>query len=98
MHWTIIFCNMRRLIPLFFALLLTACTQAQKADSDLTRLKLPDGFHISVFSQGESARMMVLSPGGVLLVSEPDEGKVVALPDPKHTTKAERSAAVVDKL
>jgi glucose/arabinose dehydrogenase len=87
---------MRRFIPLL-ALLLTACTQAQKG-SDLSRLKLPDGFHLSVFSQADSARMMIFSPGGVLLVSEPDEGKVVALPDPKQTGKAERSVVVVDQL
>ncbi len=89
---------MNRLVPIFLALLLTACTHAQKADSDLSRLKLPDGFHIAVFGQADSARMMVFSPGGVLLVSEGDEGRVVALPDPKHTGKAERSAVVVEKL
>jgi glucose/arabinose dehydrogenase len=90
---------MRRLTPfLAFILLLAACTQAQKSASTPSNLKLPDGFHIAIFAQADSARMMVFSPGGVLLVSEPDEGKVVALPDPKHTGKAERSAVVVDRL
>ena len=102
MQFAIIFWNMRRLIPVLLTLLLTGCTHAQKADppsdSDLSRLKLPDGFHISVFAQADSARMMVFSPGGVLLVSEPDEGRVVALPDPKHVGRAERTAVVVDKL
>ena len=69
-----------------------------KNGSELSRLKLPDGFHIAVFAEADSARMMVFTPGGVLLVSEPDEGKVVALPDPKHTGKAERSVVVVDSL
>src|SRR5882672_3119170 len=90
--------SMRRLISLLLPLLLAACTHAEKSGSDLTRLKLPDGFHIAVFAEAPSARMMVLSPGGVLLVSEPEEGKVVAFPDPKHTGKAERSVAVVDNL
>ena len=91
--------NMRRLSPLLaLVLLLSACTHAQKADPNLTRLKLPDGFQIRVFAQADSARMMVFSPGGVLLVSEPDEGRVVALPDPKHTGHAERMAVVVDRL
>ena len=89
---------MPRLVPILFALLLTACTRAQNAGSDLGHLKLPDGFHIAVFAQADSARMMVFSPGGVLLVSEPDEGSVVALPDLKHTGKAGRSAVVVDSL
>ena len=73
--------SMRRIIPLLLLLLLAACTHAQKSGSDLTRLKLPDGFHIAVFAEADSARMMVFSPGGVLLVSEADEGKVVALND-----------------
>ncbi len=90
--------NMRRIVSLLLPLLLAACTHAEKSGSDLNRLKLPDGFHIAVFAEADSARMMVFSPGGVLLVSEPDEGKVVALPDPKHTGKAERSVVVVDKL
>jgi len=42
--------------------------------------------------------MLVFSPGGALLVSEPDNGKVVALLDPKHTGKAERSLDVVTNL
>ena len=89
---------MRRVISLLILLLLAACTHAEKSGSDLTRLKLPDGFQIAVFAEADSARMMVFSPGGVLLVSEPEEGKVVALPDPKHTGKAERSVVVVDSL
>ncbi len=90
--------SMRRIIPVLLPLLLAACTHAEKSDPELGRLKLPHGFHIAVFAEADSARMMVFSPGGVLLVSEPDEGKVVALPDPKHTGKAERSVAVVDSL
>lgn len=89
---------MRAIISLLLCLLLTNCTQAQKSDSSLSRLKLPDGFQIALFAEAESARMMVFSPGGVLLVSEPDEARVVALPDPKHSGKAERSVVVLDKL
>ncbi len=89
---------MSRCISFLLPLLLTIGNQAQQARPDLGRLKLPQGFRISVFAQADSARMMVFTPGGVLLVSEPEEGSVVALPDPKHTGKAERSAVVVDKL
>ena len=42
--------------------------------------------------------MMVFSPGGVLLVSESGEGKVVALPDSKHAGKAERTVDVLSGL
>jgi glucose/arabinose dehydrogenase len=91
---------MRRLMSALLLLLLlsVACTQAQNGSSDLSRLKLPDGFHISVFAEADSARMMAFSPAGVLLVSEPEEGRVVALPDRAHTGKAERSVVVVGQL
>jgi glucose/arabinose dehydrogenase len=88
---------MRRIIAVLLPLLLAVCTQAE-GGSDLSRLKMPDGFHIAVFSDATAARMMAFSPGGVLLVSEPDAGRVVALPDLKHTGKAERSVVVLDKL
>ena len=74
-------------------------TQAEKTRFDLAQLKALPGFHISVFATDvDGARMMVFSPGGVLLVSESGEGKVVALPDPKHTGKAEREVTVLSGL
>jgi glucose/arabinose dehydrogenase len=73
--------------------------RAEKTGFDLARLKPPPGFHISVFAEEvDGARMMALSPGGVLLVSESGEGKVVALPDPKHAGKAERTVDVLSGL
>src|SRR4030081_2996564 len=88
------------LLPLLLAFLVQAdIAQAEKTSFSLTRLKAPPGFHISVFAEGvDSARMMVFSPGGVLLVSESGEGKVVALPDPKHAGKAERTVNVLRGL
>jgi glucose/arabinose dehydrogenase len=72
---------------------------AEKTRFDLAQLKAPPGFHISVFAEDvDSARMMVFTPGGVLLVSESGEGKVVALPDPKHTGKAARTVTVLEGL
>src|SRR5208282_753765 len=80
-------------------LLHPASAQAEKTRFDLAQLKAPPGFHISVFADNiDSARMLVFSPGGVLLVSESGEGKVVALPDPKHTGKAEPTVDVLDGL
>ena len=87
----------------FLRLLLTIClvgfAHAEKTPFDLKQLKLPAGFHITVFADNiDSARMLTFSPGGVLLVSESGEGKVVALPDPQHTGKAARVATVLSGL
>src|ERR1700704_4420683 len=72
---------------------------AEKSRFDLARLKALPGFHISVFAEEvDGARMMVFSPGGVLLVSESGEGKVVALPDPKHSGTAAKTATVLERL
>src|ERR1700681_2684942 len=73
--------------------------RAEKTGFDLTRLKAPPGCHISILAEEvDGARMMAFSPGGVLLVSESGEGKVVALPDPKHAGKAERTIPVLSGL
>src|ERR1039457_7058518 len=88
------------LLPVLLAFLAHAdFAHAEKTRFDLTQLKTPPGFHISVFAaEVDGARMMVFSPGGVLLVSESGEGKVVALPDPKHAGKAARTATVLSGL
>jgi len=80
-------------------LLLTVAAFAEKTPFDLLKLRAPDGFHISVFAEIDAPRMLVFSPGGTLMVSEPDEGgKVVALPDSKHAGKAERVVTVLSGL
>jgi glucose/arabinose dehydrogenase len=88
------------LLPVLLALFALAdVAGAEKTRFDLTQLKAPPGFHVSVFSDElDTPRMMIFTPGGVLLVSEPDEGKVVALPDPKHEGKAARTVTVLDTL
>jgi len=77
----------------------TYTAHAEQTRFDLNQLKAPPGFHISVFADNiDSARMLVFSPGGVLLVSESGEGKVVALPDSKHAGKADRTLTVLNGL
>jgi len=72
---------------------------AGKTRFDLAQLKAPPGFHISVFAQDvDGARMMIFTPGGVLLVSEAGEGKVVALLDSKHVGKADKTVTVLQGL
>jgi glucose/arabinose dehydrogenase len=87
-------------LPLLLLFLIHAdFAHAARTTFDLARLKTPPGFHISVFAENvDSARMMVFSPGGVLLVSESGEGKVVALPDSKHAGKSDRTVTVLDGL
>ena len=91
-----------RTAKLTCALALLACgslAHAEKIPFSLSRLQVPDGFRISVFADNiDSARMMIFSPAGVLLVSEAGEGKVVALPDTKHTGKADRTVTVLSGL
>jgi glucose/arabinose dehydrogenase len=88
------------LLSFLLALLVhTDFAHAEKTRFDLTQLKAPPGFHISAFADSvDGARMLVFTPGGVLLVSESGEGKVVALPDFKHAGKAERIVTVLDGL
>jgi len=89
---------MRRWIPLLLPLLLLSCTKAEKRSLEVADLKAPPGFHIAIFAQAKSPRMMVFSPGGVLLATSEGEGKVYALPDPKRTGRAEKVVPVLEEL
>jgi glucose/arabinose dehydrogenase len=89
---------MKRTCLVLLPFLLAFSVLAEKTAVDLKQLKAPQGFHIDVFAEIDGPRMMVFSPGGVLLVSESNDGKVVALPDPQHTGKAERVVTVLEGL
>ena len=89
---------MKRAI-LLLTLLSATLVSAQKTTFDLKQLKLPEGFHIAAFATDvDGARMLTFTPGGVLLASESGENKIVALPDAKHTGKAERAVTVLSGL
>ena len=80
------------------ALLLLAPVLAS-AQMDTSKLHLPPGFHISIFADTEqSPRMLAFSPGGVLMATATSEGTVLAMPDPRHTGKAERVVTVLKDL
>jgi glucose/arabinose dehydrogenase len=87
---------MRRYIIALLPLLFIGCKHQEKMDE--SRLKVPAGFSIDIFAQAPKARMMAFSPGGVLLVTATSDGKVLALPDSKHTGKAEKSVTVLQDL
>ncbi len=79
-----------------FPLLWLGCNHSEKLD--LNRLKLPPGFHISVFAAAPNAREMAFSPGGVLIVTDTSDGTVLALPDAKHTGHAGPAVPVLSGL
>ncbi|HZO72916.1 MAG TPA: PQQ-dependent sugar dehydrogenase [Ktedonobacteraceae bacterium] len=62
-------------------------------------VRLPSGFHSSVFYSGlASPRLITFSPDGTLFVAERGAGSIVALPDPQHTGKANQRIVVVSGL
>src|SRR4029078_5577427 len=81
----------RATICVLFPLLWLSYNPSEKLD--LTRLKLPPGFHISVFAAAPNAREMAFSPGGVLLVTDTSDGTALAFPDADHTGAALLSVA-----
>ncbi len=75
-------------------------TQASTTKQDLEapnfQAKLPEGFKIGVFAKSlGAARDLEFSPGGTLLVSIPDSGKVVALPDKNGDGIADETKVVL---
>jgi glucose/arabinose dehydrogenase len=81
------------------AFFLTAPANAANTTFDLNQLKAPAGFHVSTFAREvDGPRLIVFSPGGVLLVSESGEGRVSALPDPQHTGTATKKISLLEGL
>lgn len=68
-------------------------------DAYLDRIKLPEGFAISVYSnEVPNARAMSLSPNGTLYVGSMGEGKVYALRDEDGDYQAERVYTIATGL
>lgn len=64
-----------------------------------TQLRLPGGFHATLFATGlNTPRFAAVGPDGTLFVAERGAGRIVALPDPGHTGKAARTVVVADGL
>jgi glucose/arabinose dehydrogenase len=73
--------------------------QDKTLNPDPHPLKLPPGFTISVVAPNvPGARVLVLDPGGTLLVSLTRQGKVVALPDKDGDGVADRVVTVLRGL
>ncbi len=87
---------MRAWTSALLPLVLLSCSHAENLE--LERLKLTPGFHIAIFAEVRAPRLMAFSAGGVLLVACTSEGKVFALPDSKHSGRAEKAVAVLEEL
>lgn len=65
----------------------------------LEKIKLPPGFHITLFAEGvPNARSLTQSPGGTIFVGTWNAGNVYALPDGNKDGKADRVITVVSGL
>jgi glucose/arabinose dehydrogenase len=62
-------------------------------------IKLPPGFRLETFARDlPGARFMALDPSGTLLVSQPRQSRVVALPDGNHDGRSDRVLTVAEGL
>lgn len=72
---------------------------AATSDLPLERIKLPEGFTISIYADDvENARAMALSPSGTLFVGSREEGKVYAIKDKDGDNFAETKYEIADNL
>lgn len=80
-------------------LALVATAQADAAPGWTDAIKLPSGFHLSLFSdQTPNARSLALGDDGTVYVGTMTEGKVYALPDRDHDGRADRVHVVASGL
>src|SRR5947199_63530 len=85
--------------PTSLALLAALVVTGAAAPAQEPRLTLPQGFRIDEFAAGfGSTRFMAIDPAGTLLVSTPNQGRVVALPDRNRDGRADSVVAVLDGL
>ncbi|HZX73996.1 MAG TPA: sorbosone dehydrogenase family protein [Cyclobacteriaceae bacterium] len=68
------------------------------ADLPLEKIKLPDGFSISVFAEVESAREMTISPSGTIYVGSRQGGKVYAVKDTDGDKVADKKWLIASGL
>jgi glucose/arabinose dehydrogenase len=63
------------------------------------QVNLPPGFHIRVFAAGlNDVRWLGLSPSGLIYATQPDEGRVVTLPDANHDGVADAVNVFADGM
>lgn len=65
---------------------------------ELEKIKLPEGFHISVFAEVPNARSLALSPNGTLFVGNRDGDKVFAATDKNKDGRADSVYTIASGL
>ncbi len=74
-------------------------TTAAEAIPPIELVRLPDGFRMNLYAHGlNQPRFMAWSPEGVLYVTEPTDGEVVALPDSNRDGLADKETTWVSGL
>ncbi|MGE5707083.1 MAG: PQQ-dependent sugar dehydrogenase [Bacteroidota bacterium] len=72
---------------------------AAPAAGETPRIRLPEGFRLSVFAENlPGVRFMALSPTGELTVSRPKAGQILLLPDRNGDGRADRTIVFARKL
>jgi len=66
--------------------------------AEVTGIKLPPGFNISVYAEVPDARSMALSPSGVLYIGNKSEGNVYAVQDTNGDFKADKKWVIAKGL
>jgi len=88
--------NLRGLGPALDKPLVDIVTVVNKPQWPLT---LPSNFQISIYASGlVNPRVIFLDPSGVMVVSVPSEGKVLALPEKGNTGVADKVITVAEGL
>jgi glucose/arabinose dehydrogenase len=83
----------------FFILTVVSIRSCYAQEINLTRIKLPPKFEISVYaSRVHGARSMALSPNGILFVGTRKEGNVYAIVDRNNDNKADEVITVARGL
>ncbi len=75
-----------------------AATTGFSRDVNLSEIKLPAGFSISVFAEVEDARSMTVSPAGTVFVGNRNSSSVYALQDMDRDGKADKKWMIASGL
>jgi len=68
------------------------------ADLPLSKIKLPDGFSISVFAEVDNAREMTMSPSGTIYVGSLQKGNIYAIKDTNGDHIADKKWVIASGL
>jgi glucose/arabinose dehydrogenase len=81
-----------------FLLSLVLCSGCKAGELPLDNVKLPPGFHISIFAEVPNARSMTLSPKGTVFVGNRSGDNVYAVVDANQDGKADRVYTIASGL